>query len=416
MTGCLRGDGGLGDSSSGSGESLSGGSSTSTGDGDASTTSDVKTSTGDAASGSSGGDSTTGTTAAVDPCGDGVQDPGEQCDDGENNSDQGACKLDCTPQACGDGHLGPGELCDDGDLEDTDLCTSTCTPAACGDGFVQPGEDCDDGDPDGLDACTEHCIQNVCGDGVVYTGVEACDDAGASATCDADCTAPQCGDGDHNPTAGEVCDDGNDSNLDECTTACELPACGDGHVQVGEMCDDGGLSNGDGCDASCKKEQVKCQNLGTVVSVAPNNRAVLCTRPEICEKDYAILCPVGWHLCGADEFNNRNEAWNYAPTKPALGAIRCREGGGAGQYGFKSNMAVDHGDNCLYSSSRPQCFGNFGCDDKNNNALCCAPLASCGNGVVDHVEEQCDDGNKSDGDECLGNCMTRFAAGKAGCG
>jgi cysteine-rich repeat protein len=414
VTGCLRGDGGLDDDTSGTTEPAPA-SSTSTGADDTSTgSSGIQSST--SGESSSSGESTSSSTGPAASCGDGTQDPGEQCDDGANNSDQGACKLDCTPQACGDGFLGPGELCDDGDLDDTNLCTSTCTPAACGDGFVQPGEDCDDGDPDGLDACTAGCVQNICGDGILYTGVEACDDAGQSATCDGDCTAPECGDGDPNPAAGEACDDGNASEVDACTTACEFPACGDGHVQPGEACDDGGLLNGDGCDAGCKKEQVKCQNQATLVSAAPGNRAVVCQRLDICEKDYAILCPLGWHLCSADEFNARNTAWNYAPTKPALGAIRCREGGGAGQYGFKSTLSIDHADNCLYSSSRPQCVSNLGCDDKDNLALCCAPLASCGNGVVDHLEEQCDDGNKSDNDECLANCMTRYAAGKAGCG
>jgi len=417
LAGCLRDDVGLGDAAST-------GTTTGTSTGDASSSTTDPDSTGDTSTSSTDttdttdttSSSTTGTTTPPS-CGDGQLDPGEQCDDGPNNSDQAACKLDCTPQSCGDGDLGPGELCDDGNPEDADACTAACVPNVCGDGLVNVGvEACDDGDDDELDACTPACALNVCGDGLMNIGVEACDDGTATATCDDDCTTPKCGDGLVNTAAGEACDDGNDIDTDSCTTLCEHATCGDGFMQFGEACDDGALVAGDGCDPLCKKEVVKCQFQATVVSVAPDNRAVLCQRPEICEQDFALLCPKDWHLCSANQFNARNTGWNYTPTKLTLGAIRCRQGSGAGHYGFKSMMSVDQVDNCLYSSSRPQCVGNFGCDEKNNYALCCAPLATCGNGVVDHPEEQCDDGNNSDSDDCLNDCITRLAPGKQGCG
>jgi cysteine-rich repeat protein len=323
--------------------------------------------------------------------------------------------LNCTPQSCGDGDLGPGELCDDGNQDSTDTCTAVCQPAACGDTFMQPGELCDDGNLSDLDACTSTCALNLCGDGLLNTGVEVCDDGAPSPTCDADCTPAECGDGELNAAAGELCDDGNLKDTDLCTSACKPAACGDGFTQTGEGCDDGGTLPGDGCDASCKKEPVACQNMATMISLAPSNRAALCSRAEVCEQDYLMLCPKSWHLCSATEFNARNTNWNFSPTKISLGAIRCRENDTAGQYGFKSNMTMDHADNCLYSSSRPQCAGNFGCDDKNNHALCCAPLLTCGNGVVDHPEEQCDDGNKVESDACLNNCILAAAPQAQGC-
>lgn len=58
-----------------------------------------------------------------------------------------------------------------------------------------------------------------CGDGVVDAG-EECDTAGPSATCDADCTTPACGDGERNAAAGEGCDDGNTADGDFCSAAC----------------------------------------------------------------------------------------------------------------------------------------------------------------------------------------------------
>ncbi len=51
-------------------------------------------------------------------CGNGVIDPGEVCDDGNNQSGDG-CPADCT-EHCGDGVLDPGELCDDGNRIDGD--------------------------------------------------------------------------------------------------------------------------------------------------------------------------------------------------------------------------------------------------------------------------------------------------------
>jgi cysteine-rich repeat protein len=59
-------------------------------------------------------------------CGDGVLDPGEECDDG-NNEDGDGCSADCEVEGyCGDGILDPGEECDDGNNEDGDGCSATC--------------------------------------------------------------------------------------------------------------------------------------------------------------------------------------------------------------------------------------------------------------------------------------------------
>jgi uncharacterized delta-60 repeat protein len=59
----------------------------------------------------------------------------------------------------------------------------------------------------------------VCGNGVVEEG-EVCDDGEASATCDPDCTAVECGDQVVNAAAGEACDDGNTENDDACNNFC----------------------------------------------------------------------------------------------------------------------------------------------------------------------------------------------------
>ena len=77
---------------------------------------------------------------------------------------------------------------------------------------------------------------NFPGGGVIS---EECDEGGQdTATCDADCTAPACGDGHVNQAAGEVCDSaGVDSP--ECDADCTAVECGDGHVNkaAGEQCE-----------------------------------------------------------------------------------------------------------------------------------------------------------------------------------
>ena len=53
----------------------------------------------------------------------------------------------------------PGEECDDGNDNDSDACTRLCQPAFCGDGLRQRviGEQCDDGNSAAGDGCDPNC-------------------------------------------------------------------------------------------------------------------------------------------------------------------------------------------------------------------------------------------------------------------
>ncbi|MCH9001309.1 MAG: hypothetical protein IIC02_01940 [Planctomycetes bacterium] len=96
-----------------------------------------------------------------------------------------------------------------------------------------------------------------CGDGNIDPG-EDCDDAGESATCDANCTFTECGDDTLNVTASEECDGGFGCTNCLCDADFEptappsldcQPTCGNGSVDPGEECD-GGLGCTDClCDA-----------------------------------------------------------------------------------------------------------------------------------------------------------------------
>lgn len=90
----------------------------------------------------------------------------------------------------------------------------------CGNGIVDPGEDCDEGGVDTA-TCDSDCTAVMCGDSHTNSAAgEPCDDGGESAGCDADCTLVVCGDGLHNEAAGEQCDDGNTVDGDGCSGSC----------------------------------------------------------------------------------------------------------------------------------------------------------------------------------------------------
>ncbi len=109
---------------------------------------------------------------------------------------------------CGNDELEPGEACDDGNLDDDDGCTSLCMSATCGDEVVQKGfEECDDGNEDNTDACIG-CVAAECGDGFVQEGVEECDDGNSDDAdmCANDCTfnrPPETTDGPETATDGD---------------------------------------------------------------------------------------------------------------------------------------------------------------------------------------------------------------------
>src|SRR5262249_39376397 len=87
-------------------------------------------------------------------CGDGVVDPGEQCDDA-NSVNGDACDNNCTFPACGNGIVDPSEECDDGNVQDVDCCSSSCTSAP----DATPCDDhlfCNGADTCASGACTVH--------------------------------------------------------------------------------------------------------------------------------------------------------------------------------------------------------------------------------------------------------------------
>lgn len=181
-----------------------------------------------------------------------------------------------------------GEQCEDGNFIPGDGCSPACRPEACGNGIQDPGEECETGSPivdptpDSLDAgpfwswedenCNDQCRKILfCGDEVTSPGEECdegpvpdcalledeeeradCEAQVAARGCTEDCTlAPSCGDG--HLDADEDCDDRNLTDGDGCNASCEDEgACGDGTTDPTEQCDDGNVLNGDGCSSKCR--------------------------------------------------------------------------------------------------------------------------------------------------------------------
>jgi hypothetical protein len=234
----------------------------------------------------------------------------ELCDDGENNGKWGYCRTNCKPARCGDGIVDPGEECDDGaaNKDGPTACRTDCTLPKCGDGIVDHlyGERCDMGmenSETSVDGCSPRCTPNVCGQSVnmdilvsphdiipAAPGVYCYDGSDNAPPCSenfqwfvfsnaqnigrcqldyfrsimsgnarpAQCNAGRtvswleetavCGDG--LVEGHEQCDDGHhnsDSEANACRRNCMRARCGDGVQDAGEQCD--GTPN---CDGGCK--------------------------------------------------------------------------------------------------------------------------------------------------------------------
>lgn len=80
------------------------------------------------------------------------------CDGSNVDPQEGTTNPTFKEAECGNGKEEPGEQCDDGNFDDDDECLSDCRKAKCGDGIVHIGaEDCDDANDDDTDGCTSDC-------------------------------------------------------------------------------------------------------------------------------------------------------------------------------------------------------------------------------------------------------------------
>jgi hypothetical protein len=235
-------------------------------------------------------------------CGDRIVNAaaGEECDEGEHDTERCNYDLGTGPHACRfarchDGYRNGarGEDCDEG--ADTARCVE-CVSTTCGDGIIQSSpadEECDPGDAgigdagdsrhcNGPAAAAVMCHFSVCGDGYPnHAAGEDCDkgEGGvATPTCDCniDCTWWRCGDGKRNAAANEECDDGPNPDGGDggwqtalCEANCTVPRCGDGVINghISEKCDDGNNDDCGSCSAGCRGLVADAVARGTITPV-----------------------------------------------------------------------------------------------------------------------------------------------------
>jgi len=220
---------------------------------------------------------------------------------------------------------------------------------------------------------------NVCGDGV-KTKEEQCDNGGANTnsgaygSCRLDCKlGPYCGDKvTTNPP--EACDDGTNltswaptSASGKCAPLCKAPTyCGDGMVQgsFGEKCDDGAANN-TGAYGKCKPD----------CTPGPRCGDALVQAGEQCDNGFNV-----------SDYVKHPTATDCAPSCKA--PRKC--GDGVVDFPFEQcDKGAANTNSGAYGSCTTEC--TYG--------------PRCGDGIVQAAAgENCDDGNRLNGDGCSAAC------------
>ena len=372
-------------------------------------------------------------TAAIDDlvcetaCGDGMLDPGEECDPPASKGGASNCSDGCTITGpfCENGVVDPQEECDPpASKGGAPNCNDDCLFAKCGDGSVEASEQCDPPASQGGAAnCNDDCSTEICGDGDVGAG-ETCDpphSKGGAADCNDECQRVplDCGNGTVDPPL-EECDppasEGGDPN---CTDECKNAVCGNGVLEPSEGCDPPASQDGNpGCNDDCIPSE--CGD-GDVQAGEECDPPASQSGLDNCRDDCT------YSTCGNDELEPGEEC---DPPESENGEPGCSDtckfqvcGNGELESGEECDPPASAGgmdsctDECLFEDSCGDGVVDPGeeCDPPDGGVTCTAqckfPPGRCGNGVIDEGEE-CDppDG----GATCTAQC--KYPPGPCGNG
>ncbi|MFQ5478157.1 MAG: hypothetical protein ACE5E4_06030 [Candidatus Binatia bacterium] len=356
----------------------------------------------------------------IDVCGNGVLDPGEECDDGnqvDGDCCSSACAIEVAAVLCDDGNPCTDELCVPGTgcqnppnnlpCDDADACTTmdTCSGGVCIGG---PAPDCDDGNPCTVDTCDSVLgCQNVnvslpCDDGNACTTNDTCSNGVCVGGSPLDCND------------GNVCTDDSCDTVSGCVSVNNAAACEDGDsCTTGDTCVAGTCVSGPApnCDDNnlCTDDScVPATGCVHLANGAPRDDANACTTGDTC---VAGVCSGGAppncddaNVCTDDSCDPASGCGHVANGLPCDDGSACTVGdlcsGGACQGGAAPDC--DDGNPCTDDSCDPGVgclnFANTSpCDDGN----ACTTVDVCAAGqCVGSTPPNCDDGNVCTDDSC----------------
>lgn len=273
----------------------------------------------------------------------------------------------------------------------------------CNNGLIEPGEACDGSDFDG-----GTCADQPGG----FTGGELSCNLSCSAINTINCWT--CGDGVLNP--GEECDgtefgtatcgdSGYASGDLTCNASCQIETtecytCSDGFIEGAEQCESNNLNEGTcttegfvsgaiACGTDCMYDTSGCSMCGDGVI----------NQSEICDgNDIVQVCQtLGEGFTGGTLACN-----NTCDDYDTSSCTAC--GNGVIEGNEECDTSELDGQTCStmgYTGGTLACYANCAYNVQNCTG---APGAICGNGVID-VGEECDDGDRLNGDGCDENCM-----------
>ncbi|OGH89682.1 MAG: hypothetical protein A2469_03380 [Candidatus Magasanikbacteria bacterium RIFOXYC2_FULL_40_16] len=383
-------------------------------------------------------------------CGNNYVDLGEDCDvwSSQIHSDTTTCDANCSTRACNDGYLNDFEVCDTSATNPFDgatcssvtagafpsgalgcnLCNSINTTGCylCGNGTLEDAEYCDDGNTVSGDGCESTCMS--------WTTGWSCIDNPASPPAPDSLCAMLCGN--NHIDSGEACDDGD--NITEtavdcpygipsctfCNATCSQilnfsgPYCGNSIVEVGEEVCDLGIAQNNNPDCS--------YGLQSCV---------------VCLSDCSEQQAGNTSFCGDREVDPANEDCDYDEGLPATDGDGCsstcevEEGYSCGNFGIggsytcEFHCGIDLDLDTFYEDTNFDINGDGiidideECDDGPENGIRCAPdygadcpwctnscesrtvtADYCGDGDINTLYEQCDQGNTVGGDGCSVAC------------
>lgn len=228
----------------------------------------------------------------------------------------------------------------------------------------------------------------------------------------------------------EECDDGNNINGDGCSSMCTIEevfqACGNNILETGEECDDGNNINGDGCSASCNFEEF-CpldendydfiiefdERLYSSEEISDATSSIIPLALD--SGDYSVALVARDYYAARKNVNQPNERYMLSFLKggsevaltPATTDLEDYVPFAQVKEVVTENLELSNGADSI------QAVHAVYPDTSSANSLkvICVGIKKnpvdpyCGDGIINQLWEECDDGNLIEGDGCDSNCL-----------